>query len=213
MKEHSLEAGRTLNLLYEINRIADLRYNCDAMQGKLYAVFIEDFLRHVKSLQTAGQVSEAGPLTPADDNCHDSGYYNEAATNTDGPSPTDNILNNLTTQDDFLIMAFALNTSQEDLTDHKDSDEHREQSAIISARTIYDELQKSNYFLPLEEVIVNSLTRILKIRIAFANSFVMRLYREEFAILKHLQNIRRVLLMEASDLMYQFYEKLFQQVS
>lgn len=220
MKEHSLEAGRTLNLLYEINRIGDLRHNCDAMQGKLYNVFIEDFLKQVKTLQT--EIEQESLTKPGHEEIsEDSGYYNEAATNT-APANDNSILNNLTTQDDFLLMAFALNTSEEDLDCNnimspQDWQECKKQNEIeenkeINARTIYDLLQKSKNYLPLEDVVINSLTRIFNIRIAFANCFVMRLYRDEFMILKHLQNIRKVLLMEASDLMHQFYSKLFQQV-
>ncbi|XP_065364468.1 gamma-tubulin complex component 5 [Calliphora vicina] len=217
MQEHSLEAGRTLNLLYEINRIGDLRYKCDAMQGKLYNVFIDDFLKQVKTVQIEVE-KESGASGTTDEVSEDSGYCNEAATNTPKPKE-ESILNNLTTQDEFLLMAFALNTSQEDLTANScftenDQPEHCEAMAgeTLNARTIFDLLQKSKNYLPLEEAVINSLNRILKIRIAFANCFVMRLYRDEFMILKHLQNIRKVLLMEASDLMHQFYSKLFQQI-
>ncbi|TMW44698.1 hypothetical protein DOY81_010221, partial [Sarcophaga bullata] len=148
----------------------------------------------------------------------DSGFYNEAATNTVKPNEN-SILNNLTTQDNFLLMAFALNINEEDTMDESENEadspeqlESGEQDQEINARFIYDTLQKSKSYLPLEELLISSLTRILKTRIAFANCFVMRLYREEFMVLKHLQNIRKVFLMEASDLMHQFYSKLFQQI-
>ena len=228
MQKHSMEAGRTLNLLYEINRIGDLRYNCDAMQGKLYHVFIEDFLKQVNKLQKPTQsdavvASCSSPPSPsiskAEETLEDSGFYNEAATNTVKPNEN-SILNNLTTQDNFLLMAFALNTNEEDTRDESETEtdspgqlESTDQAQEINARFIYDTLQKSKSYLPLEELLISSLTRILKTRIAFANCFVMRLYREEFMVLKHLQNIRKVFLLEASDLMHQFYSKLFQQVS
>lgn len=41
----------------------------------------------------------------------------------------------------------------------------------------------------------------------------MRVYREEFDIGQHLQNLRKVYLFEASDLMYAFYSNLFKQVT
>ncbi|XP_037809588.1 gamma-tubulin complex component 5 [Lucilia sericata] len=217
IQEHSLEAGRTLNLLYEINRIGDLRYNCDAMQGKLYNVFIEDLLKQINTLQSEVENVYRASANQ-EDMSEDSGYYNEAATNT--PKPKENIiLDNLTTQDDFLLMAFALNTSEEDLSVNKAFAIEEQQDLVankssepINALNIYETLQKSKNYLPLEEAVINALTRILKVRIAFANCFVMRLYREEVMILKHLQNIRKVFLMEASDLMHQFYSKLFQQI-
>lgn len=40
----------------------------------------------------------------------------------------------------------------------------------------------------------------------------MRVYREEFNIGQHLQNLRKVYLFEASDLMYAFYSNLFKLV-
>uniref|UniRef100_A0A1A9WVA5 Gamma-tubulin complex component n=1 Tax=Glossina brevipalpis TaxID=37001 RepID=A0A1A9WVA5_9MUSC len=205
MQEHSLKAGRTLNLLYEINRIRDLRNTCDAVEGKLYNKFIKDFLQQVTTIQNElkkqSQTSSSSEYLDDENEC-----YNDASTSTsDIKMKTESVLNNLTTNDEFLFMAFALNTNEAD------------ELTVISESTpnaldIFEQLQRSQCSLPLEEVLIKTLTRILNHRIELANSFVMKLYREEFAILKHLQNLRKVLLLEASDLMYQFYSKLFKQI-
>ncbi|XP_075159204.1 gamma-tubulin complex component 5 [Haematobia irritans] len=219
MREHSLEAGRTLNLLYEINRIGDLRKNCDAMGGKLYNVFIDDFLRQVTTLQT-----EVTQITRGDINensnieleTNDSGFFNDISSkNVSDRQKQSSLLDCLTTTDSHLLMAFTLNIKDEDSAD---DDEEREEEAKrqtpMNAPTIYEILEKRDCCnnLPLEELLTTSLTHIFRMRIAFANSFVLKLYREEFMILKHLRNIRKVLLLEASDIMHIFYSKLFSQI-
>lgn len=215
MREHSLEAGRTLNLLYEINRIGDLRNNCDAIGGKLYNVFLEDFLKQVNILQTEVKHASRGCLENEHSEVNDSGFYNEASrTTTNNKTKGNSILNSLTTTDSYLLMAFALNTSEDDIfVDDEKSKENDEGRGDMNAATIYDLLQKKeNNTLPLEALLITSLNHIFKMRIAFANSFVLKLYREEFMILKHLRNIRKVMLLEASDVMHIFYSKLFCQV-
>ncbi|KAL9883113.1 uncharacterized protein ACN427_010615 [Glossina fuscipes fuscipes] len=68
MHEHSLEAGRTLNLLYEINRIGNMRNACDAVEGKLYNTFKKDFLQQVQTMQNEIKI-QSRPSSPkhADD--------------------------------------------------------------------------------------------------------------------------------------------------
>lgn len=198
--EHSLEAGCTLNLLYEINRIGDLSNACEAIEGKLYQVFIKDVLSFIEKMQG----------TSATDDELDSKPQIEQQ-----PKPSTSqtqVLNQLSTKDEFLLLAFSLNMESES-KDECDTFASNNEGTNTNALYIYKQLQKSNSILPLEEGILNALSRILKKRIAFANSFVMQLYKEEFDVLRHLQNIRKVLLLEASDLMHQFYAKLFSQVS
>ncbi|XP_061386084.1 gamma-tubulin complex component 5 [Musca vetustissima] len=220
MREHSLEAGRTLNLLYEINRIGDLRKNCDAMGGKLYNVFIEDFLKQVGILQN--EVAQAsGEMDVANDTePNDSGFYNEAPNNStnNGEKKTQSLLDCLTTTDSYLIMAFALNIREEHLVEEEEDEANpcnvKKEEKEINASSIYESLKKkaNKNILPLEELLISTLSHIFKMRIAFANSFVLKLYREEFMILKHLRNIRKVMLLEASDAMHIFYSKLFSQI-
>ncbi|XP_013099773.2 gamma-tubulin complex component 5 [Stomoxys calcitrans] len=216
MREHSLEAGRTLNLLYEINRIGDLRKDCAAMGGKLYNVFIGDFLKQVDILQNeVAQVSGGdSDNSVVEVEPNDSGFFNDIAVKAGSEKNNSNsILNCLTTNDSHLLMAFAMNTSEEDLS-ITDQEKETISQKTTDATTIYESLQKRDCSknLPLEELLITSLTHIFRMRIAFANSFVLKLYREEFMILKHLRNIRKVMLLEASDVMHIFYTKLFAQI-
>lgn len=66
--------------------------------------------------------------------------------------------------------------------------------------------------LPIGDTIRITLSALLTARIAFANRYVMTMYRVEFHVLAHLHNLRRVFLLEAADLMYQFYTSLFAQM-
>uniref|UniRef100_W8AZG9 Gamma-tubulin complex component n=2 Tax=Ceratitis capitata TaxID=7213 RepID=W8AZG9_CERCA len=240
LMEHSLEAGCTLNLLYEINRIGELRSACDAIEGKLYNVFIDDVLKYVRILQK--QIMEAIREAKENDRLEiesverevNRDEIDEAAGDgittgmeaqidrtivkeTHNNSEDDEILKKLTTNDDFLLLAFTMNMN---LTEPTQESGDQCDAAIKStikneeptALEIFEQLQQSKNILPLEEVVLSALSRILKTRIAFANSFVMRLYREEFDILKHLRNIRKIYLLEASDVMHQFYTKLFKQI-
>lgn len=232
--EHSLEAGCTLNLLYEINRIGELRSACDAIEDKLYSIFIEDVLKYVHVLQK--QITEAAREAKENERleiedvgmCNNVDEVDELGSDKDVNETSvqdtsndcnegDQILKKLTTNDDFLLLAFTMNM---DLTDTEQTSgdqcdvptKNATKNEETTALEIFEQFQESKNILPLEEVILNALSRILKRRIAFANSFVMRLYREEFDILKHLQNIRKIYLLEASDIMYQFYSKLFKQI-
>ncbi|XP_053950700.1 gamma-tubulin complex component 5 [Anastrepha ludens] len=236
--EHSLEAGCTLNLLYEINRIGELRSAYDAIEGKLYNVFIEDVLKYVRILQkqiveAVNEAKENDRLEIGDDQIVSNGKDVEVGvvdgSNEDvvdevlaamhapeGCYEDDQILKKLTTNDDFLLLAFTMNMNLSE-TENRVGDQcdARVKDAAKNepnALEIFEQFEQSKHILPLEEVVLNALSRILKTRIAFANSFVMRLYLEEFDILKHLRNIRKIYLLEASDVMHQFYNKLFKQI-
>lgn len=76
------------------------------------------------------------------------------------------------------------------------------------------ELLSSNgrLLLPFGDTILETLSTLLSARIAFANRYVMTMYRDEFHVLVHMRNLRRVFLLEAADLMYQFYTSLFTQM-
>ncbi|XP_067640185.1 gamma-tubulin complex component 5 [Eurosta solidaginis] len=236
--EHSLEAGCTLNLLYEINRIGELRTACGAIEDKLYDVFIEDVLKYVRILQK--QIVQAAREAKENDRLYTNGEEtknddkkietNGGGENVDvvdtavGSAEFDNcyaddkILKKLTTNDDFLLLAFTMNMNLSDTEKGAGGDQYdaREANTMKNAEptalAIFEQFEQSKHIFPLEEVVLNALSRILKTRIAFANTFVMRLYREEFDILKHLRNIRKIYLLEASDIMHQFYSKLFKQI-
>lgn len=215
MREHSMEVGQTLHLLYQINRIGEMRNEFFGVNGNLYETFITNFMLEIQKYQNtiaSDQLLDDTKLEPA--KISKSTNMNE----TNGSCK--DILTSLTTEDDFLLLAFSLNASKsspfEQCTEDDGIDDtsiQNEKSKTPNAKDIFEELQKtSTCILPFEEIIIKCLESILRDRISSANAFVMQLYREEFGLLKHLQYIRKVLLLEASDLMHQFYTKVFQQV-
>lgn len=107
--------------------------------------------------------------------------------------------------DEFLLAAFACNS--ENPEDH----DKIKQSNELTSLEIYNKLQSlSEVPLPLQEIILKSISKILSTRISVSNSFVIKMFKEDFQLLKHLQNIRKVLLMEACDIMHFFNTRLFQ---
>lgn len=64
----------------------------------------------------------------------------------------------------------------------------------------------------MQQVILKILNELFDSRIVVANSCVVKLYKEEYHVLDHLQNLRKVFLLESSDLMYEFYSNVFSQV-
>lgn len=73
-------------------------------------------------------------------------------------------------------------------------------------------LSDGGCMLPVGDAVSDTLAALLTARIAVANRCVIRMYRDEFQVLAHLRNLRRVFLLEASDLMFQFYTTLFRQI-
>ncbi|XP_055909744.1 gamma-tubulin complex component 5 [Eupeodes corollae] len=200
---HSEEAGSTLNLLYQINKISDLRNSLD-IKGKLYDQFIEEVWVRIREFSISQSTTPStSPIPTADDDM-------EKLNLTDESRKT---FECLATNDEFLLMAFACNLDELSRDSTEKSDTHQHTKDPPPALKIFNELSRtSQIILPLEEIILTSMTRILNARIAYANQFVIKMYLEEFEIKKHFQNIRKVLLFECSDLMSYFYSKLFVQI-
>ena len=59
---------------------------------------------------------------------------------------------------------------------------------------------------------MKTITSLLESKISVADKFLMRIYNEELQVLQHLQNLRKVMLLECSDLMHTFYTNLFEQI-
>lgn len=221
MREHSLEVGQTLHLLYQINRIGEMRNECFGFDGNLYEIFVQKFMSEVYKFHVAlklDYLNNNNNVVVEESESDD--HLSLTIENNGKIQQTEkDLLHSLTTDDDFLLLAFALNTpnalNEEKSKEIKGEEQQQQKSSPIpNSREIYEELQKNQIcILPFEQIIINSLENILRRRISFANAFAIQLYRDEFGLLKHLQYIRKILLMEASDLMYQFYMKIFQQVN
>lgn len=82
------------------------------------------------------------------------------------------------------------------------------------ANNLYERLQPTTTFiLPYHQYFCTILTNLLNARISVANDWVLEIYKTEHQLVHHLQNLPKVYFMEAGDLMFDFYSKLFVQVS
>ncbi|XP_055841421.1 gamma-tubulin complex component 5 [Episyrphus balteatus] len=200
---HSEEAGSTLNLLYQINKISDLRNSLD-IKGKLYDQFIEEVWTNIREFSISKSSSSSPSTSPIP-------IDEFERLNLDESSESRKTFECLATNDQFLLMAFACNLDELSKEPTEKSDNTTKEPP--PALKIFNELSRiSEIILPLEDIILTSMTRILNARIAYANQFVIKMYLEEFQVKKHFQNIRKVLLFECSDLMSYFYSKLFVQI-
>lgn len=202
---HSEEAGSTLNLLYQINKISDLRNSLD-IKGKLYDQFIEEVWINIREFSIS-QSDTPPPTSPIPTEDIEKLSLEESS------PESRKTFECLATNDQFLLMAFACNLDELSKEQTEKTDTTIEEEQRPPALKIFNELsQTSKIILPLEDIILTSMTRILNARIAYANQFVIKMYLDEFEVKKHFQNIRKVLLFECSDSMAYFYSKLFVQI-
>lgn len=95
--------------------------------------------------------------------------------------------------------------SAEGVTDH---------SSIETEENLYDRLKPTTTFiLPYHQYFCTILTNLLNARISVANDWVLEIYKNEHQLVHHLQNLPKIFFMESGDLMFDFYSKLFTQVS
>lgn len=86
--------------------------------------------------------------------------------------------------------------------------------SIEADDNLYDRLKPTTTFiLPYHQYFCTILTNLLNARIAVANDCVLEIYKNEHQLVHHLENLPKIFFMEAGDLMYDFYSKLFTQVS
>lgn len=70
----------------------------------------------------------------------------------------------------------------------------------------------SPIILPAEHIVSKIMTEVLETKMSASHKAVINIYIDEFKILNHLKNLRKIFLYEASFLMDVFFTKLFQQV-
>ncbi|XP_055389842.1 gamma-tubulin complex component 5 [Condylostylus longicornis] len=245
---HAIEAGYTLNFLYEIDKISYLR-SASNFDDNLFDHFFNDVMSSVKNFKIAineitketnilGSSLSNINLNQEDacsSNCDEDKsvmnksnilsketckaicqYELEKNDQDDGANLAEKLSNRnflaqcAPTTDEFLLMAFSCNFNLSSTEKKSESDCL---DKFKKTYKLYEKLNDTSHItIPLEEIILSSISKILSYRISFTNSFVMKMYREDFKIGKHLQNIRQVLLLEAGDLMQFFYQKIFSDI-
>ena len=72
--------------------------------------------------------------------------------------------------------------------------------------------ESSELLLPADFCIMKTIINLLESKISVADKFLMRIYNDELHVLQHLRNLRKVMLLECSDLMHTFYTNFFKQI-
>ncbi|XP_053692740.1 gamma-tubulin complex component 5 [Sabethes cyaneus] len=213
LMHHSLEAGYTLNILTGLDRISDLRSGCESVdESMVYVGFLKAIIEVLEGFRTThGEVTESSV---------DNGMNIES-------SKKDTVcsmkLQNLRNQikeicDDELFMMALDSSLRLACTVNDDSQPELMPDApadcISNAYFLYKRLNSisANLMLPLENVLFSTIKDLMETKRQAANHFVTTIYKQEFLVLNHLKNIRKVLLLEASDLMYYFYSDLFRRI-
>lgn len=196
---YSLKAGYTLNIIARLDMIDEIRtMNNKAPNTTLYDDFMKIVLNEIEGFavkqERKDQLQEIVPKQSE----------NEKKVSLD-------ILEDILDEgDDFLILAFQ---STFDLI-NKEADTVVKSETKVNHMAMYEKLnQASDWLLPLEHSISKTIEHLLRQKISIAEHFVMRIYRDEFHVEKHLQDLRNVFFLESNELMHFFYTTLFPDVN
>lgn len=196
---YSLKAGYTLNIIARLDMIDEIRtMNNKALNQTLYDDFMEIILNEIKGFA----------VKPEDTEQLDEVIKNDTE---DKKIISQDILEDILDDDDddFLLLAFQ---STFDLI-NEESELFDKCKATVNPLKMYEKLnQASDWLLPLENSISKTIEHLLRQKLSIAERFVMRLYREEFQVEKHLQDLRNVFFLESNELMHFYYTTLFRDV-
>ncbi|XP_053680306.1 gamma-tubulin complex component 5 [Anopheles nili] len=211
---HSLEAGYTLNILNGLDRISDMRKEQGRDEHLIYMHFPETIVNELEQFRT-----EIPALTEESEKEHTLDI--DIKDNIDSMSTSlQNQIREIS-DDDLLLMVFSSTLQlvdesiRETGTDAKKISAPTESSGrnLSNAYMLYTILNSiSTLQLPLEHVLFNAIKNLMESKRQAANHYVTYIYKDEFHVMDHLKNIRKVLLLEASDLMDYFYSDLFRRV-
>ncbi|XP_052902053.1 gamma-tubulin complex component 5-like [Anopheles moucheti] len=208
---HSLEAGYTLNILNGLDRISDMRKEQGTDENLIYTSFLETIVEELERFRT-----EISTEKSCETNLQSDGQQmkNENA-----------MLDNLRKQmrevcdDDLMLLAFSSTlqlvneSSRQTGTVEMQSATKQSTRKLSNAYNLYMILNSiSSLQLPLEHVLFNAIKNLMETKRQAANHYVTYIYKDEFHVMDHLKNIRKVLLLEASDLMDYFYSDLFRRI-
>nr|XP_040228261.2 gamma-tubulin complex component 5 [Anopheles coluzzii] len=209
---HSLEAGYTLNILNGLDRISDMRKEQGTDENLIYTSFLKTIVDELERFRTEN---------PRESGC-DSDPQASLAVEEREHSMVENLRKQMreVCDDDLLLLAFNSTLQLVDesyrLTEASEPSQScagRTDRTLSNAYTLYMKLNSiSTLQLPLEHVLFNAIKNLMETKRHAANHYVTYIYKDEFHVMDHLKNIRKVLLLEASDLMDYFYSDLFRRI-
>lgn len=203
--QFTVKSSSTLNILQKWDRISELKFEYRKSDGSLYEMFLKEFFKRIESLS-----GDQNNNTTLMDKRYDENV--EKSKNEFNRMEFEKEI--LEIGDQFLLMAFQESLMiAEQQTNHIIKDDIKDHFTESNSNSQLIKLnQCSTILIPFERFVNKILTELLEMKISVVNSFVVRIYKEEFRIVEHLQNLRRLYLLEASDLMHTFYTTLFQQI-
>ncbi|CAO1312743.1 unnamed protein product [Diamesa hyperborea] len=192
---YSLKAGYTLNIIARLDMIEGIKkLNNKDPNSTLYGDFMEIVMKEVQSFAVIQENKKE--LEEIVENKSE-----------DKKKISNSILEDILDEGDELLM-LAFQSTFDLINEQTDSND--KSTATVNYMEMYDQLnQASDWLLPIENSISKTIEHLLRQKISIAERFVMRIYRNEFQVEKHLQELRNVFFLESNELMRFFYTTLF----
>lgn len=194
MLNYAINASFTLDIISKLDRIHEMRQIVNDSTS-LYDELVKRIDKEIKKFSS----SEEGDVEVKSESKQKSNLKNQQL--------IEEIRNGMVSNgDDILLLAFQ---STFDRLNRTESNEPESSSINLS-----EVLNQATSFLlvPLEHSIQRIIKDLLHKKISIAERFVMNIYKNEFHIVHHLQEIRRVFFLESNELINFFYLTLFPQM-
>lgn len=194
MLNYAINASFTLDIISKLDRIHEMRQIVNDSTS-LYDELVKRIEKEIKKFSSNAEVVK------------DVKSESKQKPNLRNQQLIEEIRNGmLSNGDDILLLAFQSTFDRLSRTESNDPE-----SSTINLSEI---LNQANDFLllPLEHSIQRIIKDLLHKKISIAERFVMNIYKNEFHIVHHLQEIRRVFFLESNELINFFYSTLFPQM-
>jgi len=205
--QHSVTAGDTLNVLSKLDRMNEVKVLIKKSETGLYDNFLKTVLSRLEKFRTE---PVQGPETPPEP-VLDLMKASQISMMTESMASMELDLSARITEfrdeiqemgNDLLLMSL-----QESLNMTEKEKEANPEPLL------YDQLKNiSSIVIPFHVIICRTLEELLDSKQRIAEELVLNLYRDEFQLASHLQNLRRVYLLEATVHMQSFFIPLFQDI-
>lgn len=215
LTEHAIEAGETLSYLSQLDRMHELKKLTGKKDNRpLFERLLERVTTELKRFQSVPSVLSEVQL-PSD--TMKSSHYSTVMTESMMSSMSMDEIKDTTAKigefkdelvdvgDDLLLKVFQVGLDEMQQVNEVDKPKEP---------LLYDEMKAiSDIIPPYERVIAAALKDLLNENLIVAQQLVLKIFKEEFHLLTHFQNLRQVYLMEATSSMQSFYIPLFKDVS
>lgn len=215
LMRHSLNAGDTLSVLARLDRMNDIKAKTSATTN-MYDVFMETVLAEIEKFRT-----NPIPVPTSETNGMSVSYYDPMRTSQIS-CMTDSMMSSVSVND-FHEKNNKVAEFKEEVMEMgneilllacKESLNLVENEVEFTEEPLLFEKLKSttSLILPFDQIVLKTISKMLNAKLAIADNLVIKIYKEEFQLMSHLNNLRNVYLLEASDLMFEFYTVLFTDV-